>query len=66
MNDMTLTLSQHDINVLVEGLGQLPLKVSVATFQKVQQQIVDQQSPKVESTSDDVSERMKLVGRLMT
>ncbi len=45
-NLYTLKLSQNDVTAIMEGLGQLPLKVSVATFQRVQQQILQQDAEK--------------------
>lgn len=39
-----LTLTQNEIDIVVEGLGQLPLKMSLIVFQKVQQQVLEQQS----------------------
>lgn len=39
MNEVTLTLDQNDLAVVAAGLGELPLKVSKSTFDKINAQV---------------------------
>lgn len=39
MNEITLTLDQNDLAVIAAALGDLPLKVSKATFDKINEQV---------------------------
>lgn len=38
----TMTLEQADVQVIMQALGELPLKVSVATFANLQKQVAEQ------------------------
>jgi len=40
--DYKITISQQDIQTLFQGLGELPLKISINIFGKLQQQIQEQ------------------------
>jgi hypothetical protein len=42
MNNITLKLTDQELAIVIEALGQMPLKLSVAVFQKIQQQVVEQ------------------------
>lgn len=49
MKEVTLTLTIDELNVLLAGLGKLPLEMAVAVFGKVKVQADAQlQEPKVE------------------
>lgn len=39
MNEITLTFDQNDLAVIAAGLGELPLKISKATFDKINAQV---------------------------
>lgn len=39
MNEVTLILDQNDLAVVAAGLGELPLKISKATFDKINAQV---------------------------
>ena len=39
MNEITLTLDQNDLAVIAHALGELPLKMSKATFDKINAQV---------------------------
>lgn len=39
---LTLTLTEQDVNILIAGLGKLPLEASLMVWQKVKQQAEDQ------------------------
>lgn len=43
MNTYTLTLPREYIEVILQGLGELPLKVSGPVFTAIQNQLVSQQ-----------------------
>lgn len=45
MTVVTLTLDATDLAVIAAGLGELPLKVSKATFDKINAQVAAQQPP---------------------
>jgi hypothetical protein len=40
--EYTLILTQQDAQIIVNGLGELPLKVAANTFAKLQKQIAEQ------------------------
>jgi hypothetical protein len=40
--EIQLLLTEQDIRAIVDGLGELPLKVSGPTFTKIQQQLIAQ------------------------
>jgi hypothetical protein len=51
MVNFTLTVTEQELMIISEGLGNLPFKTSAAIIQKLQKQITDQQqnaSPKEE------------------
>lgn len=39
MNEVTLRLNQQDLAVIAAGLGELPLKISKAVFDKINEQV---------------------------
>lgn len=39
MNEITLTLTKEDLAVIAAGLGELPLRVAKATFDKINAQL---------------------------
>ena len=39
MNEITLTLDQNDLAVIAQALGEMPLKFSKATFDKINAQV---------------------------
>ena len=39
---LTLTLTEQDVNILIAGLGKLPLEASLMVWQKVKQQAEEQ------------------------
>lgn len=39
MKEIALTLSENDLAVIAAGLGELPLKVAKATFDKINEQV---------------------------
>lgn len=39
MNEITLTLTKEDLGVIAAGLGELPLRVAKATFDKINAQL---------------------------
>lgn len=41
MNDVTLTLDQNDLAVIAAALGEMPLKIAKATFDKINEQVAD-------------------------
>lgn len=41
MNEIHLTLDQNDLAVVAAGLGELPLKVAKATFDKINEQVAE-------------------------
>lgn len=53
MSEYILKLSKQDVNMIIEGLGHLPLKLSIDTFQKVYAQ-VSQQDTSQTTTSDNI------------
>jgi len=44
--EYTLKLSQQDIQIISQALGELPLKMVVNVFGKIQQQALEQESVK--------------------
>jgi hypothetical protein len=40
--EYTLTLTQQDVQIIINGLGELPLKVAANTFAKLQKQVAEQ------------------------
>lgn len=40
--DYTLKLSQQDVQVIINALGELPLKISANTFGTIQRQVQEQ------------------------
>ena len=40
--NFTLTLTEQDVNILIAGLGKLPLEASLMVWQKVKQQAEEQ------------------------
>lgn len=40
MNEITITLSENDLAIIAAGLGELPMKVAKATFDKINEQVV--------------------------
>jgi hypothetical protein len=56
VNAVTVTLDQNDLAVIAAGLGELPLKVSKATFDKINAQVAAAAAATAdESTSPDYS-----------
>ena len=49
MNNVTLTLDQNDLAVIGHALGELPLKMSKATFDKINAQVAEASVPPTES-----------------
>lgn len=45
MNEITLKLDQNDLNLIGAALGELPLKVSKALFDKINAQVEEAQKP---------------------
>jgi hypothetical protein len=41
---VTLVLDPGDLDVIAAGLGELPLKIAKPVFDKVQQQLIEQQA----------------------
>lgn len=41
MNEITLRLDQNDLAVIAAALGEMPLKVSKATFDKINAQVAE-------------------------
>ncbi len=39
MNEITLKLDQNDLSVIASALGEMPLKFSKATFDKINEQV---------------------------
>jgi hypothetical protein len=50
----TLTLEQADLAVISQALGELPLKVTLNTFAKVQQQVAAQDAANAVEITDAV------------
>ena len=48
MNEVTLTLDQNDLAVIGHALGELPLKMSKATFDKINAQVAEASAPAIE------------------
>ena len=48
MNNVTLTLDQNDLAVIGHALGELPLKMSKATFDKINAQVAEASAPATE------------------
>ena len=46
--NFTLTVTDQELMVISEGLGNLPFKISSALINKLQSQITEQQSTKVD------------------
>lgn len=44
MNEYKLTLTEQEVNILIAGLGKLPLEVSIVVWQKIKQQVESQQT----------------------
>ena len=40
--NFTLTLTEQDVNILIAGLGKLPLEAALVVWQKVKQQAEEQ------------------------
>lgn len=49
MNEITLKLDQNDLAVIAHALGELPLKMSKATFDKINAQVAEASAPPTES-----------------
>ena len=49
MNEITLKLDQNDLAVIAAGLGELPLKMSKATFDKINAQVAEASATPTES-----------------
>jgi len=49
MKELILTLTQKDVEVILEGLSKLPLEKSLDAFVKARTQAYDQLNPKQES-----------------
>lgn len=45
MNEINLSLDQDDLAVIAAGLGELPLKISKPTFDKINAQVAEATSP---------------------
>ena len=48
MKELVLTLTQKDVEVILEGLSKLPLEKSLDAFVKTRTQAFDQLNPKPE------------------
>lgn len=48
MNEITLKLDQNDLAVIAHALGELPLKMSKATFDKINAQVAEASAPQPE------------------
>jgi len=46
VDEIKLILTQQDVGIIFQALGELPLKVSGAVFSKIQTQILEQQNVK--------------------
>jgi len=44
--DYTLTLTQQDIQIVINALADLPFKMVANTFASIQKQVTDQDTPK--------------------
>lgn len=45
----TLTISEQDVQVLGQALGELPFKVAAGVITKINQQLMEQQKPAAEA-----------------
>lgn len=45
MNEITLKLDQNDLAVIAHALGELPLKMSKVTFDKINAQVAESSAP---------------------
>lgn len=45
MNEVDLKMDQNDLAVIAAGLGELPLKISKATFDKINAQVAKANAP---------------------
>lgn len=53
MKEITITLTLDELNVLLAGLGKLPLEVSIGVFGKVKAQAESQINPVQTPPSDE-------------
>lgn len=48
MNKFTITFSKEQLDIVMEALGELPLKRSLPVFNAINQQFIEQSQPKKE------------------
>ena len=52
MNEFTVTLDMNDLQVIGAALGEMPMKISRATFDKINSQVAAAQQQKPEVPPD--------------